>query len=101
MRRSEFKKIIVCRSFWKIDRRRGNYRLPSGAWLSEYVRQLVESQLKLDSLAIAADGSIHFCMPADQPDCIIIQRTFGENEECTAYRQDKRISALVDEIIGR
>lgn len=75
--------------------------MTDGAWLSEYVRQLVESQLKLDSLAIAADGSVHFCMPADQPESIIIQRSFGENEECSEYRQGKRISALVDEIIGR
>ena len=30
MKREDFKKIIKLRSFWKIDKRKGNYKLPNG-----------------------------------------------------------------------
>lgn len=52
MKREDFKKIIKLRSFWKIDKRKGNYELPNGNRLSSYVRELVESQMKLDGLLI-------------------------------------------------
>ena len=52
MKREDFKKVIKLRSFWKIDRRKGNYKLPNGKMLSDYITSLVESQMKLDNLAI-------------------------------------------------
>ena len=42
MKREDFKKIIKLRSFWKIDKRKGNYKLPGGDNLSVYVTDLVE-----------------------------------------------------------
>lgn len=48
MKRDDFKKIIKLRSIWKIDRRKGNYTLPNGEKLTIYVKNLVESQMKVD-----------------------------------------------------
>lgn len=36
MLRKDFIKIIRLRSFWKVDKRKGDYRLPSGDRLSSY-----------------------------------------------------------------
>lgn len=52
MKREDFKKIIKLRSFWKIDKRKGDYKLPSGDKLSKYIRKLVISQMQLDNLLI-------------------------------------------------
>ena len=38
MKREDFKKIIKLRSFWKIDRRKGNYKLPNGKFLDNAFR---------------------------------------------------------------
>lgn len=55
MKRENFKKIIKLRSCWKIDKRKGNYELPSGKHLLDYILDLVESQMKLDGLGIRAN----------------------------------------------
>ena len=60
MKREDFKKIIKLRSVWKIDKRKGNYVLPNGEKLSSYVRELVESQMKLDNLLIRNNGDLCF-----------------------------------------
>lgn len=60
MKREDFKKIIKIRSFYKIDRRKGDYKLPSGDKLSVYVRKLVDQQLALDKLFIRENGNLCF-----------------------------------------
>ena len=37
MERADFKKVIKIMSGWRIDKRKGNYRLPNGEKLSGYV----------------------------------------------------------------
>ena len=58
MKREDFKKIIKLRSFWKIDKRKGDYKLPSGDKSSKYIRKLVISQMQLDNLLIGENGDL-------------------------------------------
>lgn len=106
MTRKNFIKIIKLRSFWKIDKRRGNYKLPSGAYLSDYVAELVEQQLAIDKLGIRKDGSLVFCTGGNWNEAnkdfddykLIIP--FGDTEACSFDNMEKRINKLVSEIVG-
>ena len=95
MKREDFKKIIKLRSEWKIDRRKGNYKLPSGARLYDYVYKLVVSQLQLDNLGINKDGNLYF-----MTDKYIIMKPFSDNEQTNISEQYDRIDKLIKEIIG-
>ena len=60
MKRSDFVKIIKLRSYWKIDKRKGNYKLPNGNYLTSYVQDLISEQLELDKMVIAKEGNIYW-----------------------------------------
>lgn len=94
MTRKELATIIKARSIWKIDRRRGDYKLPNGERLSEYVYDLVESQLSLDNLGILANGNMAFLNNK------ILMPAFKPNEETTEIEQEDRIQNFVNELIG-
>ena len=51
MKRKDFIKIIKLRSVWKIDKRLSNidYTLPNGEKLSDYIEELVTSQMEIDN----------------------------------------------------
>lgn len=105
MKREDFVQIIKLRSFWKIDRRMGNYKLPNGKHLSSYVLELVESQMKLDSLGIKNDGNLCFCEGGEWNPKLkafndyMLSVPFHENETCSFDEMEKRIRLLVHEII--
>lgn len=105
MKREDFIKVIKIRSNWKIDKRKGNYQLPNGTYLKDYIRRIVEQQLEVDHLVITQDGNL--CSgqfgtwnPEEKrfTDFIAIV-PFGENEACSYDEQEKRISNIVNEII--
>ena len=105
MKREKFKKIIKLRSFWKIDKRKGNYELPSGKFLSDYVRDLVESQMELDSLGIRSNGDLCTVVGGgwdnetkDFADYILMP-DFQPNEVCSYDKMENRIKRLVHELL--
>ena len=106
MKREDFKKIIKLRSCWKIDKRKGNYKLPNGDKLSNYVYGLVESQMKLDNLGIRANGDL--CMVSGgvwntetkEFEDYTLMPEFQKNEVCSFDDMEKRIRVIVSEIIG-
>ena len=106
MKREDFKKIIKLRSFWKIDRRKGNYKLPNGKRLSDYVAGLVESQMQLDNLGIRANGGL--CVVSGggwndetkEFDDYSLMPAFQSNENCSYDEMDRRIKSIVYEIVG-
>lgn len=106
MKRKDFMQIIKLRSAWNIDRRRGDYKLPNGEFLSKYIRRLIESQMKIDSLGILEDGSLCFCSCGNwNPETKAFEDytlipAFGGNESCRYDEMDRRVSRLVYEIIG-
>ena len=106
MKREDFKKIIKLRSFWKIDRRKGNYKLPNGKRLSDYITSLVESQMKLDGLGIRANGDLCFMSGGEwndktkKFDDYTLMPAFQENEVCSFDDMEKRIMVIVSDIIG-
>ena len=106
MKREDFKKIIKLRSFWKIDRRKGNYKLPNGKMLSDYVTGLVESQMQLDSLGIRANGDLctvsggGWNTETKEFDDYTLMPAFRGNEVCSFDDMEKRIKFIVHEIIG-
>lgn len=106
MKRNDFIKIIKSRSFWKIDKRTGNYKLPSGNYLSDYVEQLVRSQMKIDGLGISENGNLNYMTGGEynaEKKCFedyTIVIPFECSEVCTWKEQENRINQLVKEIAG-
>lgn len=98
MTRKELATIIKARSIWKIDRRRGDYKLPNGERLSEYVYDLVESQLSLDNLGILTDGNMALLDSEQQ--VLMPLSLFKPNEKTSEDEQAKRIEQFVNELIG-
>ena len=106
MKRSDFIKIIKLRSVWRIDKRKGDYFLPSGERISAYVHKLVDSQMEIDSLAITENGDLHQIVSESYWDNfnkrftdLEIMIPFGENETCPSDVQDRRVQDLVWEIV--
>lgn len=106
MKREDFKKIIKLRSFWKIDKRKGDYKLPSGDKLSKYIRKLVVSQMQLDNLLISENGDL---FPGSGGtvnkelkqinDYTIFHLGPVPNEVCTWEQMEKRIDHLIFEML--
>ena len=99
MTRKELQTIIKARSTWKIDRRKGDYKLPNGERLSNYVYNLVESQLALDNLGILANGNIAF-LSIDLNNEQVLMPPFKSGEKTTQAEQAERIEQFVNELIG-
>ena len=105
MKREDFKKIIKLRSFWKIDKRKGNYKLPNGNNLSAYVTDLVESQMKLDNLGIRSNGDLCLMSGGEwntgtkEFDDYTLMPAFENNEVCSYDEMEKRINRLVHELL--
>ena len=105
MKREDFKKIVKLRSVWKIDKRKGDYRLPNGDKLSDYVQSLVESQMQIDNLGIRANGDL--CMASGGSwntetksfDDYVLMPAFQDNEICSFDDMEKRINSIVIEIV--
>lgn len=97
MKRENLKKIIKLRSCWRIDKRRGNYKLPSGERLSNYLYELVESQMKLDKLGIRENGELCFCEWIKEENKYILMPGFEKNEYCTYEEMERRIKILINE----
>lgn len=106
MERKDFIRIIKLRSFWNIDRRKGDYRLPSGEKLSNYVRNLVTSQMELDSLGILSDGNLCAMYGGKWDEDLkyfsnyILYPPFKYNEVCTYDEMNIRVNHLISEIVG-
>lgn len=104
MKREDFKKIIKLRSCWKIDKRKGNYKLPDGNNLSVYVTDLVESQMKLDNLGIRSNGDLCLMSGGEwngetkEFDDYILMPAFQDNEICSYDEMEKRIHCFVQEL---
>ena len=106
VKRQNFIQIIKLRSFWKIDKRKGNYTLPNGDKLRDYVANLVISQMKVDSLLIRENGN--FCdgcggnwnTDTKEFDNYTLMPAFEANEICTYDEMNRRIERLISEIIG-
>ena len=104
MKREDFKTIIKLRSFWKIDKRKGDYNLPAGT-LKDYVRYLVDSQMELDHLGIQKDGDLCDCFGGEwntetkEFDDYTLVPIFKENETCSYDEMEKRINCLISEIV--
>lgn len=105
MKRDHFKKIIKLRSFWKIDKIMGNYKLPNGTRLSHYVKKLIESQMQLDSLGILSNGDLCFVHGGEWNEEIknfddyTLSPPFQDNEICSYDEMEKRINCLLKELI--
>lgn len=105
MKRKDFMKIIKLRSYWKIDKRMGNYKLPNGERLSSYIMELVKSQMQLDKLAIRENGNLCHYFGGERNaetkkiNDFILMPDFAKSEECTFEEMEKRIEKLVFEII--
>ena len=105
MKRIDFIQIIKLRSFWKIDKRRGNYKLPNGERLSRYIVKLVESQMKIDNLGVRENGNLCFCTggnwntETNDFDDYTLMPAYEDNEICTYDDMERRIKSLVSEII--
>ena len=107
MKREDFKKIIRLRSVRKINAKRGNYDYKPGyKTIAEYVKELVESQMKLDGLLIRENGDL--CIGSKTKwneetgyfEDYRLYPGYGDDEICTFDDMEKRIKKLISEIVG-
>ena len=96
MKRNELKTVIKDVSNWKIDKRRGNYKLPSGRLLSDYLEEIGEDFLKAFNRAISIDGDVCDYIPQTATIC----RPFLENEKTCQDEQRKRLQAVIFEMLN-
>lgn len=106
MTRENFKKIIKLRSEWKIDKKKGDYKLPNGKPLSHYIAHLVETQMEIDHLGIRENGDFCFMDGGEwnpelkKFDEYRLMPAFENNESCSRDEMESRIKYLVYEIIS-
>lgn len=95
IKRDDFKQIIKIRSIWSLN---GNWQLPNGQMLNDYVYDLVISQLKLDNLGISKTGDIvYYDKQSNALFKFFNKSHFLEN---TFYiQQKKRAKKLANEIV--
>ena len=93
MKRTDFKQVVKIFSFWRIDKRKGNYKLPSGAKLSDYLENLAAELLERNNLAIRADGSVRELINGK------IFKPFGNDETTTPEQQEKAVHGLIMEML--
>lgn len=93
MNKKEFEKVVKCFSFWKIDKRRGNYKLPNGERLKDYLLNLVDTILINNYLALDAD--LNACEVLDNK----IFKPFGIDEAIDSSEQEQRVIKVVNNLI--
>ncbi len=86
MNRENFKKIIQLCCPYKANKRFGDYELPTGIMLSEYLYELTERILRRNYLLIGSDGNIH----SDEQ---------GMSAYVSAKETESRIKNFVDDIL--
>ena len=96
MKRKELKTVIKAISEWKIDKRKGDYRLPNGRFLSDYLEEIGEDFLKAFNKAISIDGDIYDYIPETSA----IFRPFLDNERTCQDEQRKRLQAVIFEMLN-
>lgn len=101
MTRGDFKKILKIRSQWKTGK--GNYKLPSGESLLDYLQGLAWQQMELDHLGINSAGDLVTMTGGEWDEEAKAFKNwnsvFGEVESCTAEDMEKRVKALAAEIL--
>lgn len=101
MKRKEFKQLIKIMSTWKVDKRRGNYRLPDGSPLCSHLYDVAANQLKLNGLAIDSKGNVNKVFTSLKPTSLTencIEFMFL-NEKTSVIEQQHRLSKVIHEMI--
>lgn len=96
MKRKELKMIIKAVSDWKIDKRKGNYRLSNGLFLSDYLEEVGENFLKAFRKAISIDGDVYDYIQQTST----IYRPFLDNEKTCEDEQRKRLQSVIFEMLN-
>lgn len=93
MERNTFKQIIKLSSFYKIDKRRGNYVLPNGSKILDYLKEFIFEYLQKNNLGILKNGKI-----AETINKKIV--VFGgKDEDFLAFEQYERAERLARSMI--
>lgn len=105
MKRNDFKQIIKLKSYWKVDKRKGNYKLPNGSYLKDYISELVYREMEFEKLGISEDGNLYAGTSAKYDSnikgftdyCLFVP--FKDFESVSYDEMERRISILINEII--
>lgn len=95
MKKETFRQVVKAFSFWKIDRRKGNYTLPSGLRLSDYLEDLTSELLKNNRLAFRKNGDIGELVGKNE-----IFVPFAEDERTSEAEQQKAIKLFVYDLLN-
>lgn len=99
MTRAEFKQVIKAFSLWRVDKRKGNYKLPNGERLSDYLIRLAMAELENHNLGIASNGEIVDVLLRDGN--LRLMKPFTDiDEESNASVQTERVITLINEMLN-
>lgn len=88
MKRTDFANIVEIMSVWKIDARKGDYRLPNGELLSSYIYVLIDEALTRYNAMITASGNIH--------KGVLFDKSIGAYRiEYYSFTQSRNISEII------
>lgn len=97
IKRENMERIIRIRSHFKIDRRKGNCTLPNGEKLTDHVFNLLDQQMRLDSLAIDQHGDFRFSTRNGMDYEVGV---FNSIEHVAFAEMESRINNFVREVVG-
>lgn len=105
MKREHFKEFINSRSCWTINKIKGNFEIQNGKYLSDYVKELIKSQMKINMLGIKSDGDLCYAAGIDldskteEFNNYILMPDFQDIEICSYDEMEKRIDYLIHEML--
>lgn len=94
MTKDNFLKVVKAFSLWRIDKRKGNYRLPSKSKLSEYLYELIRKIMTNNKLAFRKNGHLGDIIDGK------IFVPYCDDEQLDEMEQRKRTRNFICEILG-
>lgn len=98
MTRTEFKQVIKAFSLWRVDKGKGNYKLPNDERLSDYLGILAHKELDNHNLGINEKGNITDVLFRNGKWWLI--NPFDTDEEYDIDIQRKRVATLINEMLN-
>lgn len=99
MKKEDFAKIIRLMSFWKIDKRKGNYRLPAGD-LIDYVDDLIRKFCNNNNYVITKDLKVYEAINTNDKRIKKVIIPFGTDIEVNIFDMSDDIHKMAEYIVG-
>lgn len=95
MKKNAFEQVVKAFSIWRVDRRKGNYTLPNGKRMADYLEELTGELLKTNRLAFRKNGDVGELIGENE-----IFTPCAEDERTTDAEQEKALKKFVYDLLN-